>query len=176
MFFREANPPGVGGKIFQMSSIVGAQGLPGMAHYSASKFGMSLLSPLLGFASTDDGGELEAVEALSEALAAEIDPAWNIKVSCMLEQENQGTSVSPPHRSPSLSRGPSQQADTAERPGHPRTRRTPTKHCQTSPCVPTGPTSPLQATRRRRWRPCIGSPSLTILRYTSPSARTHSRW
>ena len=52
-----------------------------MAHYSASKFGMSLFWTLSNATGTDDSDVLEAVEALSEALAAEIDPAWNIKVS-----------------------------------------------------------------------------------------------
>ena len=42
---------------------------------------MSLFWTLSNATGTDDSDVLEAVEALSEALAAEIDPAWNIKVS-----------------------------------------------------------------------------------------------
>ncbi|KAM5538955.1 hypothetical protein V8D89_007376 [Ganoderma adspersum] len=58
--FRETNPPGAGGRLIQMSSYSGIVGLPGMSFYGASKF---------------------ALEGASEALAAEIDPAWNIKVT-----------------------------------------------------------------------------------------------
>ncbi|TFK84283.1 NAD(P)-binding protein [Polyporus arcularius HHB13444] len=59
-YMREVNPPGTGGKIFQVSSVAGVLGYAGMAHYSASKF---------------------ALEGFSEALAGELDPAWNIKIS-----------------------------------------------------------------------------------------------
>ncbi|KAI0681637.1 NAD(P)-binding protein [Cerioporus squamosus] len=59
-FLREVNPAGAGWKIFQMSSVAGVRGSPSMAHYSASKF---------------------ALEGFSEALARELDPAWNIKIS-----------------------------------------------------------------------------------------------
>ncbi|RDX48769.1 NAD-P-binding protein [Lentinus brumalis] len=59
-FFRELNPPGVGGRLLQISSISGLVGGAGLAYYSASK---------------------HALEGLSESLAAELDPAWNIKVT-----------------------------------------------------------------------------------------------
>ncbi|KAI0747543.1 NAD-P-binding protein [Fomes fomentarius] len=59
-FFREVNPPGVGGRLLQISSITGLIGGPGLAFYAASK---------------------HALEGLTESLAAELDPAWNIKVS-----------------------------------------------------------------------------------------------
>ncbi|KAI1781665.1 NAD-P-binding protein [Ganoderma leucocontextum] len=58
--FREANPPGVGGRLLQMSSYAGLVGLPALSFYSASKF---------------------ALEGASETLAAELDPAWNVKVT-----------------------------------------------------------------------------------------------
>ncbi|OJT03841.1 hypothetical protein TRAPUB_5481, partial [Trametes pubescens] len=59
-FFRDVNAPGVGGRLVQISSCCGIVGLPGQAFYCASKF---------------------ALEAVTESLAAEIDPTWNIKVS-----------------------------------------------------------------------------------------------
>ncbi|PIL22726.1 hypothetical protein GSI_15419 [Ganoderma sinense ZZ0214-1] len=58
--FRETNPPGVGGRLLQMSSYAGLVGLPALSFYSASKF---------------------ALIGASETLAAELDPAWNIKVT-----------------------------------------------------------------------------------------------
>ncbi len=39
-FFREVNPPGVGGRLLQISSITGIIGGAGMAYYAASKHGM----------------------------------------------------------------------------------------------------------------------------------------
>ncbi|KAL7279577.1 NAD-P-binding protein [Trametes coccinea BRFM310] len=59
-FFREVNPTGVGGRLIQNSSQVGVAALPTSGFYAASK---------------------AALEAISEALAAELDPAWNIKVT-----------------------------------------------------------------------------------------------
>ena len=38
-FLREVNPPGVGGRILQISSITGVIGPPGLAYYAASKHG-----------------------------------------------------------------------------------------------------------------------------------------
>ena len=43
-FFREVNPAGVGGRLLQVSSVAGLQGLAAMAFYAASKFGMFGLS------------------------------------------------------------------------------------------------------------------------------------
>ncbi|KAH9850971.1 NAD-P-binding protein [Lenzites betulinus] len=59
-FFREVNAPGKGGRIIQLSSLWGLVGFPGSGFYSASK---------------------HAIEGLTESLAAEIDPAWNIKIT-----------------------------------------------------------------------------------------------
>ncbi|KAH9952121.1 NAD-P-binding protein [Amylocystis lapponica] len=58
-FFRDVNNP-QGGRLLQISSMAGIEGSPGIGYYSASKF---------------------AFEGLSEALAAELDPEWNIKVT-----------------------------------------------------------------------------------------------
>jgi NAD(P)-dependent dehydrogenase (short-subunit alcohol dehydrogenase family) len=58
-FFREVNKP-IGGRLLQVSSRLGLVGGPASAFYSASKF---------------------ALEGLSESLAKELDPAWNIKVT-----------------------------------------------------------------------------------------------
>ena len=38
-FLREVNPPGVGGRLLQVSSVSGMSGIPGLGFYSASKFG-----------------------------------------------------------------------------------------------------------------------------------------
>ncbi|EMD33678.1 hypothetical protein CERSUDRAFT_98240 [Gelatoporia subvermispora B] len=59
-FFREVNPPGVGGRLLQVSSMAGIDGMPAIGFYNATKF---------------------ALEGLSEALARELDPAWNIKIT-----------------------------------------------------------------------------------------------
>ena len=40
-FFREVNPPGVGGRLLQFSSQSGIQGMGGFGYYCASKFGES---------------------------------------------------------------------------------------------------------------------------------------
>ncbi|KAF8841862.1 NAD(P)-binding protein [Paxillus ammoniavirescens] len=58
-FFRDVNSP-AGGRLLQVSSLVGLVGGPVLGFYSASKF---------------------ALEGLSECLARELDPAWNIKVT-----------------------------------------------------------------------------------------------
>ncbi|KAL4073199.1 hypothetical protein V8B97DRAFT_196290 [Scleroderma yunnanense] len=58
-FFREENQP-AGGRLIQVSSLSGIKSSPGSAWYCASKF---------------------AIEALTEALAAEVSPNWNIKVT-----------------------------------------------------------------------------------------------
>ncbi|TFK87797.1 NAD-P-binding protein [Polyporus arcularius HHB13444] len=80
-FFREVNPPGVGGRLLQISSITGIIGGAGMAYYAASK---------------------HALEGVSECLAAELDPAWNIKVTIVepasFHTEGQAKTVwAPPH-------------------------------------------------------------------------------
>ncbi|KAI0821793.1 NAD-P-binding protein [Trametes gibbosa] len=58
-FLREVNP-GVGGRIIQITSGTGLVGYPGCGLYSASK---------------------HAIEGLTETLAMELDPEWNIKVT-----------------------------------------------------------------------------------------------
>ncbi|EKM51999.1 uncharacterized protein PHACADRAFT_187373 [Phanerochaete carnosa HHB-10118-sp] len=59
-FFREENAPGVGGRLLNLGSILGVQPSPIMSYYSASK---------------------HALDGLTTALAAEINPKWNIKVT-----------------------------------------------------------------------------------------------
>ncbi|KAI0671196.1 NAD-P-binding protein, partial [Trametes maxima] len=59
-FFREVNGPATGGRLLQVSSITGITGGPGLGFYSATKC---------------------ALEGLTESLAAELDPSWNIKVT-----------------------------------------------------------------------------------------------
>ncbi|KIJ58351.1 hypothetical protein HYDPIDRAFT_34272 [Hydnomerulius pinastri MD-312] len=61
-FFREVNQP-QGGRLLQLSSGLGLVSAAGYGYYSASKF---------------------ALEGLSEALANELDPAWNIKASVVV--------------------------------------------------------------------------------------------
>ncbi|KAH7884706.1 hypothetical protein F5I97DRAFT_1929545 [Phlebopus sp. FC_14] len=58
-FFRDVNQP-QGGRLLQVSSAVGIVGAAGIGFYCASKF---------------------ALEGLSESLALELDPKWNIKIT-----------------------------------------------------------------------------------------------
>ncbi|KAJ3521258.1 hypothetical protein NM688_g9038 [Phlebia brevispora] len=57
-FFRDVNPSGRGGRIVNMSALVGYTALPWLAFYSASKF---------------------ALEGFTHALNQEMRPEWNIK-------------------------------------------------------------------------------------------------
>ncbi|OBZ77727.1 hypothetical protein A0H81_02421 [Grifola frondosa] len=59
-FLRTVNPPGVGGRILQNSSMLGISGIPVYSYYCASKF---------------------AIEGFTESLAQEVDPVWNIKIT-----------------------------------------------------------------------------------------------
>lgn len=59
-FFREVNPKGQGGHLIQAGSSLSLQTLPAFGYYSASK---------------------HALDALTDALAAELRPEWNIKVT-----------------------------------------------------------------------------------------------
>ncbi|KAI0072706.1 NAD(P)-binding protein [Panus rudis PR-1116 ss-1] len=59
-FFRDVNPPGVGGHILNIASIGGYQGGASLAFYSAGKF---------------------ALEGFTESLAREMLPEWNIKAT-----------------------------------------------------------------------------------------------
>ncbi|KAF8996905.1 NAD(P)-binding protein [Cyathus striatus] len=60
-FFRDVNKPS-GGRLLQASSLVGVDGVPAGGHFSATKF---------------------ALNGLSEAIAKEVDPSWNIKVTIL---------------------------------------------------------------------------------------------
>jgi len=62
-FFREVNPAGAGGTILQVTSGVGFVSVPIYSQYAASK---------------------HALEGLTEGIAGELDPAWNIKL-CLVE-------------------------------------------------------------------------------------------
>ncbi|KAF5369001.1 hypothetical protein D9758_002849 [Tetrapyrgos nigripes] len=61
--FREVNPPGEGGRIFNVSSIGGYRGNPTLAYYSASKF---------------------ALEGFTQSILQEMSPEWNIK-GCIIQ-------------------------------------------------------------------------------------------
>ncbi|KAI0642845.1 NAD(P)-binding protein [Trametes meyenii] len=58
--FREVNPPGEGGRLLQISSMMGHVGHPAIGFYVASKF---------------------ALEGITASLVKELDPKWNIKVT-----------------------------------------------------------------------------------------------
>jgi len=58
--FREANPPGLGGRLLQNSSMAGLGPVALLAHYVATK---------------------HALEGFTKTLVTELDPAWNIKVT-----------------------------------------------------------------------------------------------
>ncbi|KAH9849469.1 NAD-P-binding protein [Lenzites betulinus] len=58
--FREANPRGAGGRLLQISSMAGFAGGPAWGYYAATK---------------------HALEGLTESVVAELDPAWNIKIT-----------------------------------------------------------------------------------------------
>ncbi|KAK7457196.1 hypothetical protein VKT23_010494 [Stygiomarasmius scandens] len=86
-FFREENPT-PGGRLLQASSIVGIMPLPGIGYYTASK---------------------HALEGISGALAKELKPEWNIKITIIeiggFVTKGQGSIVvTPPH--PAYKDGP----------------------------------------------------------------------
>ncbi|KAI0775586.1 NAD-P-binding protein [Trametes elegans] len=58
-YFRDLNGPGIGGRLLQISSVLGLVGLGAHTFYAASKF---------------------ALEGMTESLVQELDPSWNIKV------------------------------------------------------------------------------------------------
>ncbi|KAH7919579.1 NAD(P)-binding protein [Leucogyrophana mollusca] len=60
-FFREENNP-MGGRLMQVSSMGAVNSTPGTGYYNASKF---------------------ALEGLTECLAYEMDPSWNIKITIL---------------------------------------------------------------------------------------------
>ncbi|KAI0690055.1 hypothetical protein BC835DRAFT_1407660 [Cytidiella melzeri] len=59
-FFRDDNPAGVGGRLIVISSYAGLTALPSLGWYAATR---------------------HALEALTQAMAQELDSAWNIKIS-----------------------------------------------------------------------------------------------
>ncbi|KAJ8086846.1 hypothetical protein PM082_005671 [Marasmius tenuissimus] len=61
--FREVNPPGTGGRIFNVSSVGGYRANPTLSYYSASKF---------------------ALEGFTQSFLQEMSPSWNIK-GCIIE-------------------------------------------------------------------------------------------
>ena len=76
-FFREENKP-QGGLLLTNSSQAGVATVPGFGYYSASKHGMSRH---FRFAFFDSDMCETAIEGFTKALAAELDPVWNIRVS-----------------------------------------------------------------------------------------------
>ncbi|KAH0826056.1 NAD(P)-binding protein, partial [Lanmaoa asiatica] len=80
-FFRDINQPR-GGRLLQVSSGLGIVSRACYGHYSASKF---------------------ALEGLTEALADELDPAWNIKITMLepgpfrTEIVMTNSNIAPPH-------------------------------------------------------------------------------
>ncbi|KAK0237927.1 NAD(P)-binding protein [Armillaria nabsnona] len=80
--FREGNPEGDGGRVFNVSSVGGYMANPTLAYYSSSKF---------------------ALEAFTESFLKEMDPKWNIKGAIIepggFDSEWKGTSAHhiPPH-------------------------------------------------------------------------------
>ncbi|KAI0642878.1 hypothetical protein C8Q79DRAFT_1012888 [Trametes meyenii] len=63
-FSRDENAPGIGGRLLQISSMLGVAGWLVWGYFSVTKF---------------------ALEGPTEALASELDPAWNIRVSNYIE-------------------------------------------------------------------------------------------
>ncbi|OJA20021.1 hypothetical protein AZE42_13822, partial [Rhizopogon vesiculosus] len=77
--FRDFNEP-PGGHLLQMSSRTVLQVVPGAAHYAATKAGIYVS---LTFVRDATYTVATAFESLSEGYAAELDPAWNIKITVM---------------------------------------------------------------------------------------------
>ena len=79
-FFREDNPAGSGGRLLVNSSYAGLHPIPCAGFYSAAKFGEHLrfLTPWLVYSRVL---WLLALEGITQTLATEVDPSWNIKVS-----------------------------------------------------------------------------------------------
>ncbi|EIW81161.1 NAD(P)-binding protein [Coniophora puteana RWD-64-598 SS2] len=88
-FFREENGDRPGGTIAHITSLGGIKSLPADGHYCAAKF---------------------ALEGLCEAVAMELDPAWNIKVALIepgwfltgLSTNDSGVKPHPAYTNPSL--------------------------------------------------------------------------
>ena len=75
-FFREENEPS-GGLLLLNSSLTGIRATAGVAYYSASKHGTVLRTSLMQLELIIS---VSALEGVTEALAEELDPSWNIKV------------------------------------------------------------------------------------------------
>ncbi|KAH9942737.1 NAD(P)-binding protein [Amylocystis lapponica] len=69
--FREVNMP-QGGRLLQASSAAGIVAFPGVGYYAATMSHRTYLA-----------FRKSALEALSEALAMELDPAWNVKITLL---------------------------------------------------------------------------------------------
>ncbi|KXN82786.1 hypothetical protein AN958_02151 [Leucoagaricus sp. SymC.cos] len=74
-YFRQNTPPG--GRLLQNSSGSALQGIPGSAYYCASKAGASSTKAYLIGADSP----FKALEIFTEALASEVDPQWNIRIT-----------------------------------------------------------------------------------------------
>lgn len=85
-FLRDVNPAGTGGRLLQISSYLGFVGYPGTAFYSASKFGASSQNFHILHVRSSQPSNV-AVEGMTESLAKELDPAWNIK-ACRLDSRS----------------------------------------------------------------------------------------
>ncbi|KAF9073559.1 hypothetical protein BDP27DRAFT_1444899 [Rhodocollybia butyracea] len=82
--FREVNPPGAGGCLFNVSTVGGYRANPTLSYYSASKF---------------------ALEASTQAFLQEMHPSWNIK-GCILEPGGFRSEWSSGHNSKSITPHP----------------------------------------------------------------------
>jgi len=80
--FREINPPGAGGRIFNLSSAGGYSAQPTLAYYNAAKF---------------------ALEGFTESLRKEMSPEWNIQATIIepggfnTEWRGGNMTILPPH-------------------------------------------------------------------------------
>jgi NAD(P)-dependent dehydrogenase (short-subunit alcohol dehydrogenase family) len=82
-FFRDENPT-PGGYFISISSISGVVSIPTVSSYCATKHGKlgAILLLILGVDSLAAGGRSPtAIEAYVEALAGEVDPLWDIKIT-----------------------------------------------------------------------------------------------
>ncbi len=75
--FRDTNQPR-GGRLLNVSSMVGIKALPALGFYSAAKHGASLC--LFDVQGSHWVLALAALEGMSEGLAGDLDPEWNIRV------------------------------------------------------------------------------------------------
>ena len=85
-FFRDENKPS-GGVLLVNSSMSGLRSVPVMAYYSASKHGTFTISVSSLKRETNLDCFYAAVEGITQALAMELDPTWNIKASCKIVRQ-----------------------------------------------------------------------------------------